>query len=259
VSAVRGILILGGFLLLTMPLMPVQALFNAAWLKMARRFPHWYHRVLARILGLRVHVEGIVPKTGPAFIVANHVSWLDIVALSAALPVSFIAKQEVRGWPLFGQMARLQRTVFVDRERRAKTGIVRNDIASRLAMGDLLVLFPEGTSHDGQHVLPFKSSLFGVTSAAGATVIPVTIAYTRKWNLPMTRRQRPACAWYGDMDLRPHLWDFVRGGPVEVRIVVHGPLDGKEHRKTLSRLAESTIRSSLSAKLQGLHGTGKIG
>jgi lyso-ornithine lipid O-acyltransferase len=260
VKTIRGMVVLGGFLLLTLPLMPVQALFVMAWPKMARRFPHWYHTVLARLMGLKVEVHGKVPEPGACLLVANHVSWLDIVVLSAVLPVSFIAKREVRGWPLFGQMAQLQRTVFVDRDRRVKAALQRDDISERLNQGDALVLFPEGTSHDGRRVLPFKTSLFGVVTAhASAPAVPVAIAYTHHRGLPITARQRPSCAWYGDMDLAPHLWAFVKSGPVKVTVAFHPPLDDTADRKTLARDAEATIRTSLAAILTGSHRASRDG
>ncbi len=237
--------IIAGFLLLTLPLMPAQATFNAMWPAMARRFPHWYHKALARLMGVHVNVSGVPPRGGPTLLVGNHVSWLDIVVLSAAHPLSFIAKKEVAGWPLFGLMAKLQRTVFVDRERRTKTVHVRNGIAERLGRGDTLVLFPEGTSNDGRQILPFKSALFGVAEGADVPVVPLTIAYTHRNGLPMTRRQRPGCAWYGDMDLTPHLWELVQSGPISVVVAFHEPLAPGADRKAHAQQAETMIRAKL--------------
>ena len=97
---------------------------------------------------------------------ANHVSYLDITVLGSLLDASFIAKTEVAGWPLFGWLARLQRSVFIDRRARS-TAHQRDSIAARLAAGEALILFPEGTSGDGNRLLPFKSALFSVADHAG--------------------------------------------------------------------------------------------
>ncbi len=246
----RAAVVLTGFLMLTLPLMPVQQLFKWTWPAMARRLPHYYHWLLARLLGFRVTTVGEVPGAGPVLLVSNHVSWIDIVVFSATLPVSFIAKKEVGGWPLFGQMAKLQRTVFVDRQRRHKAAESLHEIAKRLGRGDILVLFPEGTSHDGKNMLPFKSALFGVMELDDIPVVPVALTYTRIVGLPMTHRQRPAVAWYGDMELPPHLWEVLKAGPIEAVLTFHPPV-AKTGRKELSKLAEATIRESLASTLHG--------
>jgi lyso-ornithine lipid O-acyltransferase len=253
VNKLRGVVMAVGFFGLTLPLMPLQLLFKAAWPGMARKFPHHYHRMLSKLLGFRIVVEGEIPAQGPVLLVANHVSWIDIVAFSAALPVSFIAKKEVGTWPLFGQLAKLQNSVFVDRERRHKTGSSRNEIQERLKAGDMLMLFPEGTSHDGLTVLPFKSAFLGAAELDNVPVVPVTIAYHRFHGLPMTRRMRPRFAWYGDMDMPPHLWEVAQAGPIGITIRFHAPLKIGENggRKDMTQLAYKQISESLAQILHG--------
>ena len=112
--------------------MPLQQLFVWFWPGMARRFPMHYHRLICGLLGIRLRVIGQPPRQGPVLIASNHVSWLDIVVLSAVAPLSFIAKREVGRWPFFGSLARLQRTVFVDRDRRHATGNARDEMRERL-------------------------------------------------------------------------------------------------------------------------------
>ena len=254
----RPVFILLAFSLFTVPLMPLQQLFVWFWPAMARAFPMHYHRMVCRILGIRLRIIGAPPKSGPLLIASNHVSWLDILVLSAVAPVSFIAKREVNGWPFFGTLARLQRTVFVDRDRRHATGNSRNEMRERFKAGDILVLFPEGTSSDGNGVLPFKSSFFGAAEYPGVLVQPVTLAYNGHRNLPMTRRQRPAYAWYGDMDLPPHLWGALSTGPLEVTVICHSPLSlsGELSRKHLAAHAEEVVRRGL---VQALHHPAEIG
>ena len=257
-SRLRPALILAVFTLVTLPLMPLQQLFVWFWPAMARAFPMYYHRLVLRILGVRLKIVGIPPGQGPTLIASNHASWLDIPVLSAVAPLSFIAKREVNGWPFFGALARLQRTVFVDRARRHATGSSRSEIQERLKAGDTLVLFAEGTSSDGAHVLPFKSALFGAAEYPGVAVQPVTIAYTGHRNLPMNRRLRPSYAWYGAMDLPPHLWAALASGPIDVTVICHEPLslEAGMDRKALARHAENLVRQGL---VRALHHPVKMG
>ncbi len=257
-SNLRPALLLTAFAALTLPLMPLQQLFIWAWPAMARRFPMHYHRLVCRILGIRLNVVGKPPEKGPVLIASNHVSWVDIMVLSAVAPLSFIAKREVNKWPFFGSLARLQRTVFVDRDRRHATGGARDEMQERLASGDILVLFPEGTSSDGRTVLPFKSAFFGAAAFEGVLVQPVSLAYSGHRNLPMNNRLRPFYAWYGDMDLAPHLWEALKTGPIEVTVICHPPLSlsGEMTRKALASHAETLVRRGVA---QALHDPGKIG
>ena len=257
VSRLRAALVLLSFASLTIPLMPVQQLFVWFWPRMARTFPMYYHRLVLRILGVRVNIDGELLKQGPAILAANHVSWLDIVILSSVAPVSFIAKRDVNAWPFFGALARLQRTVFVDRNRRVTTASSRDEMQERLNAGDMLVLFAEGTSGDGARVLPFKSAFFAAAEHPGVSVQPLSIVYTGHRNLPMTRRLRPLYAWYGDMDMPPHLWEAAAHGPIEVKIICHAPLTMADHgnRKVLAKQAEEAVREGL---VHALHGRAKM-
>src|SRR5206468_8064053 len=139
-----------------------------------------------------------------ALFAANHISYTDITILGSLIPGSFIAKTEVAGWPFFGWLAKLQRSVFVDR-RVHSTATQRDAISDRLAAGDALILFPEGTSGDGNRVLPFKSALFGALERGKdlppVTVQPVSLAYARLDGMPIGRLYRPFFAWYGSVEL----------------------------------------------------------
>ena len=252
-TALRAILILAGFLSLTLLLMPIQCLLLFSSTKLARILPWYYHRILVRLLSITIDIEGQVP-TAPALLVCNHVSWLDIPILSSVTPLSFIAKREVANWPLFGWMAKLQRSVFVSRENRYSTGQSAVIMKGRLQDHDSLVLFPEGTSGDGRSVRPFKSSYFGVVEKMTIPVIPITIAYHSNYGLPLTETQRLHFAWFGDMDLVPHLWAALHAGPLGVKIRIHPALN-KTDRKQMANTAENTIRRGL---IQALHGRPEI-
>lgn len=253
------------FMGLTLPLMPLQALFLRLRPSLGRRFPQWYHRQLCWLLGVRIHIEGDAVSDNAVLIVANHSSWLDIPVVSAVAPVSFIAKKEVGTWPFVSSLAKLQRTVFIDRERRTSVGDTTEEILGRLRGGDSLVLFPEGTSSDGNRVLPFKTSLFAAAkpsalraenrkaaaAAAGekpenrqVLVQTMTIVYTRLYGIPMLRSERPIVGWYGDMDMAPHAWQFLQAGPVDVVVKIGPPvpLDAFMDRKALAKYSEEEIR-----------------
>ncbi len=164
-------------------------------------------------------------------------------------------------WPFFGTLARLQETVFVDRERRTKAAATANEIHDRIGGGDTLVLFPEGTSSDGNRVLPFKSALMAVAQMAVGTgedakpvhVQPVTITYTKLCGMPMGRQFRPYFAWYGDMDLGPHLWEAFGLGPFEVVVEFHDPvtLDAQGNRKKLAAYCEAQVSAGMKRALAG--------
>jgi len=256
VSALRAAFIALGFLLLTLPLMPVQWLLLRFSPNGARLLPHLYHKLLCRILGVKIAIEGRVPEAG--LIVSNHVSWLDIPVLSQLCAVSFVTKKDVSQWPLFGAMAKLQNSVFVDRESRQRTGVSRDVMMGKLKSGQMLVLFPEGTSSDGKHVKPFKSAFFGAVEQSEVPVHPVTLIYQTQSGLPLNLRQRPGVAWYGDMKMLPHLWCFLKGGPVTLRVVFHEPLNPRlfKNRKVLAAACEAVIRDGLA---QQLHAGPKMG
>jgi 1-acyl-sn-glycerol-3-phosphate acyltransferase len=253
--AIRAAIILAVFLLVTLILIPFQWLLLTLRLPARRTFPYRYHRMVAHLFGIRVRVVGTPPQ-GATLILANHSSWLDIVTFSTVIPLSFIAKSEVGTWPFFGTLARLQRTVFVTRARRSETGQARDAIAERLKEGDVLVLFPEGTSSDGNVVLPFKSALLGAAEAVlpnggRVPVQPVSSAYVAREGIPMGRENRPLYAWYGEMELVPHLWEALKSGPLDVVMQFHEPLPAMD-RKELAGLAWETVRKGQAEALAGL-------
>jgi 1-acyl-sn-glycerol-3-phosphate acyltransferase len=256
-ARLRATFIAAAFILFTLPLMPVQWLLLKLRSPSARGFPQWYHRQVARLFGIHIRIVG-KPVTGEGVLmVGNHTSWADIIIFSAATPLSFVAKAEVGTWPFFGTLARLQRTVFVERSRRSATGAVADAINQRLAAGDALLLFPEGTSHDGNSVLPFKSALLGAAEArlAGGQhvkVQPVSVAFTGLHGMPMGRENRPLFAWYGDMEMVPHLWEALLSGPLDVEVRFHEPLSlDRMDRKTLAAKAQEIVQTGQAEALAG--------
>jgi 1-acyl-sn-glycerol-3-phosphate acyltransferase len=253
------------FLTVTLIGIPYQSMALRFGWKSRKTFPNAYHRFMARLFGIRIKTIG-KPVTGEGvLIVANHTSWLDIVVFSAVGRLSFVAKSEVATWPLFSTLAKLQETVFVERTRRHATGEARDKIRDRLLAGDTLVLFPEGTSNDGNAVLNFKSALMGAVEARvddgkggqrAVCVQPVSTAYVGLHGMPMGRENRPLFAWYGDMELVPHLYEALKTGPIDVIVEFHPPMDVDQvgGRKALAARAEAVVRRGQMRALAGLSG-----
>jgi lyso-ornithine lipid O-acyltransferase len=241
---------------LTLALMPVQLLAVACRWPLRKRLPFWYHQRTCRLLGIHIERLGQPSRRHPTLYVANHVSYLDIEVLGALLKASFVAKAEVATWPFFAWLAKLQETVFVER-RGNHTAKHRDEMSRRLEAGDDLILFPEGTSGDGNGVLPFKSALFSVAErrphGKALTVQPVSIAYTRLDGLPLGRYLRPFFAWYGDMELGPHLWHAISLGRLTVVVEFHEPvtLDHFGTRKALSDYCGQVVSRGVAAALSG--------
>lgn len=226
--------------------------------------PMLFHRYGLAVIGVRRTVVGRPATERPLLMASNHASWLDICLLGAITPVSFVAKSEIADWPVFGTFARLQRSIFVDRARRSATGAVSRQIADRMTAGDAIVLFAEGTSGDGNRVLPFRSALVGATQAAMssnggavASIQPVSIAYTHRNGLPLGRRGRPEVAWYGDLEFVPHLWSVLRNGAIDATITFGAPIrvDAVADRKALTKLVEREVRRMTGDALRGRAGT----
>ncbi|MBL8579831.1 MAG: 1-acyl-sn-glycerol-3-phosphate acyltransferase [Mesorhizobium sp.] len=244
-----------GFVGVTMvALMPVQLIAMKTKLFSERRVPRLWHGLNVRALGFRVHQKGALTTKRPLIIAANHVSWTDIPVISSRYEVSFVAKSEMAAWPLLGFLARLQRTIFVERERRRASGAQADEIARRLADDDAIVLFAEGTTGDGNMILPFKSTLFGAATKAitdGAVdkvyIQPLAIAYTRVQGIPMGRQHRPLASWIGDEELAPHAARLLKEGAIDVELHFGEPIEFSpgDDRKAVTRLAEGQVRTML--------------
>jgi 1-acyl-sn-glycerol-3-phosphate acyltransferase len=238
---------------LTLPAMPVQAILLAIKSPSARRFPQRYHRVICRVLGIRLVHRGARSAHRPTLFVSNHTSYLDIEIMGAAIEGSFVSKAEVSRWPIFGWLAKLQRTIFVERADRAGAARQRDEIRRRLDDGDNLILFPEGTSGDGIHLLPFKSTLFAAAEDERVVVQPISVVYRLLDGIPLGRFYRPFFAWYGDMTMPPHLWKVLGLGQLTVVMTFHEPVRLKDFgsRKLLSEHCAKVIADGMGATLAG--------
>ncbi|MFD1254528.1 2-acyl-glycerophospho-ethanolamine acyltransferase [Devosia equisanguinis] len=247
------IFVLVPFLIVVIPL---QALIVALRLPFWPILPRLFHKLGCTFLGLRVTLLG-EPSTGrPTLLVSNHISWTDIVAIGSVADVTFVAKREVGDWPFVGLMANLQKTIYVDRTRRTDAGRTAQAMGAHMASGNAVLLFAEGQSDIGTHVLPFRSALVGAAQhamiEAGATDVliqPLTIAYTRLQGLPVSRNERSLIAWIKSKSVGQNISEIL-GGPVKDVTVAFGtpmPLTAGSDRKAVTKAAEQQVRAMLVA------------
>jgi len=218
-------------------------------------FPRFFHIGFLKILNIKVNLVGKIHKERPGLIISNHASWLDIPILSSLANISFIAKSEISNWPLFGFLAKFQDTVFIER-RAIKAVKQKNEINKILIKRKRLVLFPEGTSSDGNRVLKFKSSLFSVAehkteNSENYLIQAVTICYKGLNGLPISRSERPLISWWGDMDLMNHLWNILKLNSVTILVIAHEPIEAVSDRKLLSKIAWTQVSHGMGLALSG--------
>jgi lyso-ornithine lipid O-acyltransferase len=162
----------------------------------------WLQTSCSRVLnclGIGIRVEGEAPTRG--LVVSNHLSYLDILIISAAMPCTFVSKIEVDRWPYFGKAARAGGTIFLDRSSMASATSAAGEIAERLKLPVPVLLFPEGTSTDGTQVLRFHARLMEPATATGAPITAAAIRYEIEGGV----EERELC-WYGGDEFMPHLW-----------------------------------------------------
>ena len=246
-SALRPVARLAALSAIVAVLVPLQLLVLAVSRGPASLvLPALFHRSVCAVLGLRAEVRGTVVSDAQVVFICNHLSHLDVPVLGGVLRGCFVAKEDVRDWPVLGPLARLQQTVFVSRMPR-RVAEVAASLAAALAAGHNVVLFPEGTTSDGSSVLPFKSSLFAVLTEPALRHValqPVTIELLA---VDGTRiddgGNRDGYAYYGEMRLWPHLVDFMRGSGACLRLTLHAPLPPATDlpRKSLAALAHARV------------------
>lgn len=245
----------------TIVLIPFQLAAMRFWPSRDKVVTRLFHKLVCRGLGVRTRVRGTPPspKAG-GLIVANHCSWLDIPVLGAQRPLSFVAKAEIAGWPVIGWLSQLQRTVFIDRTRRAATAGVADQMGRRLSAGELVVLFGEGTTGDGTRILPFRSSLVGAVhqalgndDEAEIMIYPLTITYLGYHGMAGGRADRSALAWHGDTELAPHLAAMLKIGAIDVELSWGEPfaMGRAITRKQATRRLEAEIRRARNEAVTG--------
>lgn len=205
---------------------------RARWLQRACRLG-------LRALGVRLRVKGRPP--GSAIVAANHLGYLDVLVLGALAPTVFVAKREVAGWPVFGGLARLAGTRFIDRNKRADVRRVADELAAPLAAGVNVVLFLEGTSTDGATVRPFKSSLLEPAAQGRLPVVPAAITF----GVPAGYSAARDVCWWGDMTLAPHLFNLASLPWIDAQVAWGGEVDAAGDRKVLARELQHRVAELL--------------
>ncbi len=193
-----------------------------------------HSRRILRVLGVEVSAGGRVPASG--LLVSNHLSYLDVLVLSTITPAVFVAKSEVRGWPVFGWLARRAGTLFIERAKRSDVARVNDEADRLLAAGMLLVIFPEGTSSDGREVLPFKSSL--LEPIVGRRH-PLSVAHI-SYEVEDGDAGEDVCYW-GDMTFGPHLLKLLSKRHVRASVIFTAVEQQADSRKELARQLHSEV------------------
>lgn len=248
------------FGLLCLITIPTQFL-NMVFLSKTKVFyivPKLFHGLTCFIFGIRIKIEGDISQKHTIF-VGNHLSYIDIPVLGSFLNATFISKEEVKSWPVFGLLGSLAKTVFISRDRNAVEKCIQ-DIQSRLARGRSLILFPEGTSTNGKEVIPFKSSVFEIflnqNLKEKITIQPFTINIKDVDGRPVeSLKDHDLYAWYGDMELEPHLWALAKTSGITLTVTFHPPIKANkyDHRKNFAhdchQAVSNGIRNNLSKAL----------
>lgn len=236
------------FLVLAVLLAPVSLFFGRrAHRLLAIKLTKVWAQIMAIVLGFTVKIRNgeIINEDQNYFIVGNHLSYLDIILVGCKKPGLFVAKKEVRSWPLLGQLAWLGGTIFVDRSKRGKADRPYiGQIANYLKQGLTILVFPEGTSTEGDSVLPFKKTIFSSPILGETPVLPLTVKYVSVNNKPFGPENRDLVCWYADMTFVDHFWGMLNLNEFTVEIVVNEPiLETPQDENVLPQARELSARA----------------
>lgn len=201
------------------------------------RLINWNFAALVRtVLNIKITVEGDRDhlESGGYFIISNHLGYVDGIVLGSVFPVIYVSKKEVRGWPLIGPWTALCGTVYIDRRRKDKIPLLVGEIARKLKQKANVLIFPEGTSTNGDQLLPFQSAHFAAALRAQAATVPVTLTYQRINHQPLTKDNRDRVYWYGDMEFLGHFWELLAVRSIEVTVRIHPAIETSGYRNDSS-------------------------
>ncbi len=207
----------------------------------------WSLRLLA-VLGVELQVRGRPPAAGPVLLVANHLSWLDIMVMNAASPARFVSKSDVKHWPLLGPLVSASGTLFIERENRRDAMRVVHHMADTLRLGDVVAVFPEGTTGDGRALLPFHANLLQAAISAPAPAQPVALTYLD----PRSGLPSDAPLYVGDTTLVASVWRTLSAGGVRA-VVDYGECHAVagHDRRSLAAALSQAIAGQRMAQLDG--------
>ena len=219
--------------------------------RIRHHFDHWspaqraqaveqWSRDMLRALGVELQSFGAVPTQGPLLIVCNHVTWLDILVLHACTNARFVAKSEVHHWPLIGPMAAAAGTLFIERASRRDAMRVVHQMVAALQAGDVLAVFPEGTTSDGLLLLPFHANLIQAALSAGAPVLPAALRYVDGHSGQTSQ----AVSFVGDESLVASLWRTACASGLQVRLAWgNSELDAGRDRRTWAKNLQQKVHA----------------
>ena len=243
------------FTVVSVMLIALSLLFGKIASPIEKWLPVIFNKMLLWLLSIEVEIEGEIHQLNKSnLFISNHLSYLDIPILGSKYPLRFVAKSEVKSWPLFGFLAKKGRAIFIKRNKTDSFN-QKNKILDILISGEKVFIFPEGTTSDGNRVLEFKSSSFSSVENQDFIIQPIVILYSDLNGIPINRWLRPMIAWYGDMDLQPHLYKLVGLMSIKAKLIYLKPINTNKfnNRKDLSNYLEHKIRkvysSALSKKL----------
>ena len=225
---------------------PIQYILVKVKLSYRIYIPIIFHRILLKILGIKVKVIGKKTSLRPLILVGNHTSYIDIIILGSIMPICFIAKQEIKSWFLFGFLAKMQNTIFIKRKNFKALENIKN-INKELDSKSAVVLFPEGTTNSGKKILNFKSSFFNLFESNNTLGLQnFSLCYTHVNSMPIDNRTRPQVSWYGDMNIVTHLLNFLKLSSVNATVVLHPIMQLKEqNRKALSLSSIKQVKEGI--------------
>jgi len=195
--------------------------------KIISRLNRNYTLLLRLILNIKVTITGDEGQLerGGYVIIANHVSYVDGIVLGSIFPIVFVSKREVKKWPVVGQWNVLCGTIFINRQRKNEVGTLVREMTRKLRQEANILLFPEGTSTNGEKMLPFQTVPLAAPLRSRSIIVPVTLAYTTIDEQPVTAANRDAVFWYGDMDFVTHFWNLLGRRGVEVLVTLQPKIE----------------------------------
>ena len=225
---------------------PIQYILVKVKLSYRIYIPIIFHRILLKILGIKVKVIGKKTSLRPLILAGNHTSYIDIIILGSIMPICFIAKQEIKSWFLFGFLAKMQNTIFIKRKNFKTLENIKN-INKGLDFESAVVLFPEGTTNTGKKILNFKSSFFNLFESNNTLGLQnFSLCYTHVNSMPIDNRTRPQVSWYGDMNIVTHLLNFLKLSSVNATVVLHPIMQLKgQDRKALSLSSIKQVKEGI--------------
>ena len=195
--------------------------------KILSRLNRNYTLLLRLILNIKVRIAGDEGQLerGGYVIIANHVSYVDGIVLGSIFPIVFVSKREVKKWPIVGQWNVLCGTIFINRQRKNEVGALVREMTRKLRQEANILLVPEGTSTNGEKMLPFQTAPLAAPLRSRSIIVPVTLAYTTIDEQPVTAVNRDFVYWYGDMDFVTHFWNLLGRRGVEVLVTLQPKIE----------------------------------